>query len=50
MLSNGDIESIRRAKKDEGRPVKSNVVIDKEGKRTYYRERKNGRVEIINKE
>jgi hypothetical protein len=49
-MRNGDIEAIRRAKKDEGRPIKSDVIIDKNGKRTYYRERKNGRIEIISKD
>lgn len=43
-MREGDIEALRRKMKDEGRPIKSNVIFDK-GKDIHYNEKK-GKVEI----
>lgn len=48
-LREGDIEAIRRGARDRGRPVKSNVMIDKNGVKVYYKVKKD-RVEIINRD
>ena len=48
-LREGDIEAIRRGARDRGRPVKSNVMMDKNGVKVYYKVKKD-RVEIINKD
>jgi len=44
-LREGDIEAIRRRAKENGRPIKSNVIIDKDGKKIYYSVKK-GKVRI----
>jgi len=45
-LRGGDIEAIRSKMRDEGRPLKSSIVI-KEGKHHHYEvDHKTGRVEV----
>ena len=47
-MREGDIESLRRKMKDEGRPIKSNIIKDSKGD-TYYNTDKKGRVKIVEK-
>jgi len=44
-LREGDIESLKRKMKDEGRPIKTDVIRDGEGN-TYHITDKKGRVTI----
>lgn len=44
----GDIEALRRKLKDEGRPIKSNIIIKKDGTKIYYNVKK-GKVNILDK-
>jgi len=44
-LREGDIEAIRSKRKEEGRPLKSKLVI-KNGKQYYYRTDKRGNVRV----
>lgn len=46
-MREGDIESLRRKMKDEGRPIRSNQVFD--GRTTTHYREKGGRVEITDK-
>ena len=48
-MREGDIESIRRAAIDRGRPIKSNVIIGEGGNKTHYRVDRNrsGKERII---
>ena len=48
-LKEGDIEAIRRGMKDRGRPVKSNMIVDKDGTKIYYDVSKKGKVTITDK-
>lgn len=50
MISNLDIESIRRGAKDRGRSVKSNTIIDRDGTKIHYKVSKKGKVDIIGKD
>ena len=45
-LSNGDIESLRRKLKDEGRPMKSGIVIKNGTKYHHSVNQKTGKVTI----
>jgi len=49
-MRSGDIESLRRKMKDEGRPIKSSIIRESNGGKTHYSTDKKGRVEIIEKE
>ena len=46
MISNLDIEAIRRGAKDRGRPIKSNTIIDKDGTKIHYNVNEKGKVTI----
>jgi len=49
-LREGDIEAIRRGMKDRGRPIKSDMLVDKDGTKVYYKVGRKGRVKIITKD
>lgn len=44
-IREGDIEALRNRRRDEGRPLKSQIVI-KDGKRYFYNTDKRGRVRV----
>jgi len=46
-IREGDIESLRRRSKEEGRRVKSNTVITPDGRRIHYVPREGERVTIV---
>jgi hypothetical protein len=45
-IREGDIESLRRKAKEEGRPIKSTTVITPSGKRIHYSDDR-GRIKIV---
>lgn len=45
-IREGDIEDLRRKMRQEGRPIKSDVIRDKDGGTIFYKEKEGGRVEI----
>ena len=48
-MREGDIEALRNRMKDEGRPIKSNTVINRDGSKIHYKVREN-KVEIVGKD
>lgn len=44
-IREGDIEALRNRRRDEGKPLKSQIVI-KDGKRYFYQIDKRGRVRV----
>ena len=45
-IREGDIESLRRKAQIEGRPVRSNTLIDKQGHKIHYQNER-GKVRIL---
>ena len=49
-MREGDIEALRNRVQDEGRPMKSNIIMEKDGKtQTFFETDKKGRVTITEK-